>query len=298
MHKIPENFEAAASSLYGNNGGNPESPIWVCGLEWGVGYSPEEPKEPNFWSENDIFPIEPETMKAWIKGDFDEDGIGRPGGSAFYRIQVALLKAIIDGDFGKKVDPYTWMDEYGFFSKGRYGLGLNAFPVSMRNRTIAWESWTNDKVLKVDGRILSFAEWTGIPDFNAYREWCAGLRQKAFCSLRRQYHPAVIYCGGKNEANYFFRMWTDEADKNAESGRFAFKGSATEMEFQYRWLDNGANKQATLLVVGPFFGGAYGLTSYDDILECGQNIRRMCDERFNDGGAWLQKDKFIPLSVG
>ena len=297
MREIPKSFTEAAGSLYGLNGGNPESPVWLCGLEWGGGYKLEKPEEPDFYQDNDVLPVEPETVKAWLKGDFDEDGTGRPGGSAFYRVQVALLKAIVDGDLGKG-DPYTWMDEYKFFSKGCYGLGLNAFPVSMRNRATAWKNWTNDKVLKVDGRILSFAEWTGIPDFGAYRDWCAGLRQKAFCSLRRQYHPAVIYCGGKDDADYFFRMWADEADKNAESGTFAFQGSTTEMEFRYRWLDNSANEQTTLLVVGPFFGGPYGLNSYDDILDCGQTIRRMCDAHFNDGGAWLQRDKFIPLSAG
>lgn len=180
MKKIPESFVAAVSSLYGNNGGNPESPVWLCGLEWGGGYKPEAPKEPDFFEDNEVFPIEPATMKARLKGDFNEDGTGRPGGSAFYRVQIALLKAIVDGDFGEECNPYKWIDEFGFFSKGCYGFGLNAFPVSMKGRDTARENWRNDKVLKVDGQILSFAEWTGIPDFDEYRDWCAGLRQKVF----------------------------------------------------------------------------------------------------------------------
>lgn len=43
---IPENFRQAAASLYGCNGGNPESPIWLCALEWGGGYSQEKPIDP------------------------------------------------------------------------------------------------------------------------------------------------------------------------------------------------------------------------------------------------------------
>lgn len=298
MHKIPESFEAAASSLYGINGGNPESPVWLCGLEWGGGYKQEEPEEPDFSQEDesDIQTLEPETVKKYLAGDFQGNGAGRPGGSAFYRSQIALLKAIIDGDFGKD-DPYTWVDEYGFFSKNRYGFSLNAFPVSMKGRTDGSRSWIEDKVLKVGDRILSFSEWTGIPTFQEYLDWCVKQRNKVFCTFRKKYHPAVIYCGGKSEARRFFDVWADEGDQDAGNGQFEFDGTVTKMRFEYCWLNNeGFNP--TLLVVGPFFGGQYGLNSYDDILECGQNIRRICDARFNDGGAWLQRDKFIPLSVG
>lgn len=126
----------------------------------GGGYKQEEPEKPDFFpeDESDMQTSEPETVKKYLAGDFQGNGAGRPGGSAFYRSQIALLKAIIDGDFGRD-DPYTWVDEYGFFSKNRYGFSLNAFPVSMKGRTDGSRSWIEDKVLKAGDRILSFSEY-------------------------------------------------------------------------------------------------------------------------------------------
>ncbi len=59
MREIPKSFTEAAGSLYGLNGGNPESPVWLCGLEWGGGYKLEKPEEPDFYQDNDVLPVEP-----------------------------------------------------------------------------------------------------------------------------------------------------------------------------------------------------------------------------------------------
>lgn len=294
---IPEIFRQAAASLYGCNGGNPESPIWLCALEWGGGYSttePEDPEDPEkgfaAWAEP-VEAIKPETLKGWIKGDFNGDGRGRRGGSAFWRVQVSLLKAIIDAGVDDKKDPSEWVDAYRFLDEGRYGLSLNAFPVSMAGRTSAWKRWREDKVLKVGEDSLSFSEWTGFDTFYQYLDWVVETRRETFCAFRRRYRPAIIYCGGKSDANRFLQVWTDEQDKNAEKGELEIG----RFKSLYYWLDNGKNHHPTLLVLGYFFGSSpYALSSYDAIFQHGKALRELCDKKFNDGGAWLQKGKFRP----
>ncbi len=297
--KIPEGFVEAVASFYGSNGGDATNPVWLCALEWGGGYNAEKPAEPDFRRVSDISSIEPEEVKNWLAADWDGDGKGRSGGSAFHRTQVILLKAIISGTIEVgKADPYQWVDQYKFFSKGHYGLSLNAFPVSMPDRQTAARRWIEDKVLLMPetGEVMSFAEWTGISTFQDYLTWCVSLRRKVFSAFRRKHHPAVIYCGGKSESARFFDIWTDELDQDTEYGRFEFDGTVTKMEFQYRWLNNGPDVNPTLLAVGPFFGSKYGLSSYDDCLECGVKLHQLCNARFNDGGAWLQKERFMPFS--
>ena len=235
--------------------------------------------------------IEPEVLKGWIRGDWNGDGRGRPGGSAFYRVQVSLLKAIIDAGVDDKKDPYEWVDIYRFLDKGCYGFSLNAFPVSMAGRTSAWKHWVENKVLKVDGKLLSFAEWTGIDTFYQYLDWVVETRRETFCALRRKYRPAIIYCGGRSDANRFLRIWTDEKDKNAEKGEL----NLGRFNSTYYWLDNGENHHPTLLVLGYFFGSSpYALGSYQAVFEHGKALYELCNEKFNDGGAWLQRERFLP----
>lgn len=299
---IPENFRQAAASLYGINGGNPASPIWLCALEWGAGYSKEEPVDPKdpgkgFFADFETAAIEPEVLKGWIRGDWNGNGRGRRGGSAFWRVQVSLLKAIIDAgvddrkEHYDKKKPYEWVDIYRFLDKGCYGFSLNAFPVPMAGRTSAWKHWRENKVLKVGGELLSFAEWTGMDTFYQYLDWVVETRRETFCALRRKYRPAIIYCGGKSDANHFLQLWTDEQDKNAEKGELhigRFKSA-------YYWLDNEEKHHPTLLVLGYFFGSApYALNSYEDVFLHGKALRELCDKKFNDGGGWLQREKFMP----
>ncbi|MCM1512214.1 MAG: hypothetical protein NC112_03765 [Oxalobacter formigenes] len=294
--EIPENFRQAAASLYGYNGGNLESPIWLCALEWGGGYSPEKPEDPadqekGFFADFEPEPISPQTLKGFIKGDWNGDGRGRQGGSAFYRVQVGLLKAIIDAGAYDGKDPAEWVDAFRFFDKGCYGLSLNAFPVSMSGRSSAWQYWYESKVLKVGGELLSFAEWTGIDTFYQYLDWVIETRRETFCAFRRKYRPAIIYCGGKGEAHRFFQLWTDGQDKDAEKGELHIG----RFKSRYYWLNNGEKHHPTLLVLGYFFGSApYALNSYEDIFQHGKALRELCDDKFNDGGAWLQREKFMP----
>lgn len=294
---LPQNFIDAMASFYGAGGGNPASPIWLCGAEWSGGFDPAGPAgqsdpEDEFFAVNELSPIKPEKMKQFLKGDWSGTGNSCPGGSAFYRTQVRLLKAIIDPE-GYRYDaqaPYDWVDEYQFFNKDGYGLSLNAFPVAMKGRTKAPDRrWREHKVLKVQGKLLSLAEWTGIPDFEAYQNKCAAIRNRIFCALRRKYQPPLIYCGGydasQQNTSHLLQIWTDEQDK------YVLRLFPTKLEFAYRWLNNGENKAPTLLVVGYFFGNQR-LNSKRYILECGRELRFLCEREL--GKAWLRKEAFFP----
>lgn len=291
---VPEAFENAVASFYGAKGGNAESPVWLCGLEWGERWSTEHPREPGFYRKDyspEAWSLSQDVVKRYMAEPSVDAKKGRPSGNRFYQMQVGLVHAIVsDTDEGR---PAEWVDKFGFFSKGRYGLSLNAFPVSLKGGPGEEKRWKEDKVLLVHeelGRAVSFAEWTGIATFAGYRKWCVATRRKVFSMFRREYHPAIIYCSGAHETKNFFDIWTDENDWDAQGG--AFKG--IHFRGNYLWLSNGPDKNSTLLAVGPSFGSQNGLDSHDKCWWLGRTLRRLCDEKFNDGGAWLQRERFMP----
>jgi len=64
---VTEDFKKVAVSFAGGDGGNPNSDVWFCGLEWGIG---DGTSLDNFYEK---FSLSPKLIPhSWLEDDFDE----------------------------------------------------------------------------------------------------------------------------------------------------------------------------------------------------------------------------------
>ncbi|MCD8339807.1 MAG: hypothetical protein LUC43_06375 [Burkholderiales bacterium] len=297
---VPQDFKNMVVNPYwGHEGGNPESPIWLVSLEWGGGLASEKPLGPchgNKWSEPEFERWDVEKIEEQIKK------------SGVYRSYVWFLTELITGESAKEKDPIGLEKQYEFFCPGRYGLLINTFPISMKGRgnknDRANQAWQNDKVVKLKegdepSDYVTLAEWTTIPTFNDYLEWTAEFRHKnsVFSTLRRKYAPYVIYCGGNTDWKNVELAWTDDKDS---SGKLEWKplsipSSERKLHLDIRWLENGEDKNKTLLVIGPFYAGlGFALDKQSRGFAVAEIIRKWISEADFDTTDWLKVNKFLP----
>ena len=69
---MSENFTKLVESFYGSTVGNIQSPVWLCGLEWGGGYDPETPI-----LESELEPYGMEDLQATSLQDFIDSFLGK-----------------------------------------------------------------------------------------------------------------------------------------------------------------------------------------------------------------------------
>ena len=63
---VTEDFKKVAVSFAGGDGGNPNSDVWFCGLEWGIG---DEASPDDFYKK---FSLSPKLIPhSWLEDDFD-----------------------------------------------------------------------------------------------------------------------------------------------------------------------------------------------------------------------------------
>lgn len=285
--KIPKELKNITTSFFGANGGSLDNPIWLCGLEWGGGYSEEEYLVPENLQGDSVTSITVEELKAFL--------VKR--GRSFFRSQIALLHAITaNSEDRKHVRARACIDDgFHFFCKDNYGVSLNAYPISMKARSTSQVDWERKVVqLQKNSVPLSLRDWTSFDTFDDYKTWCTLQRASVFSNARLQYSPAIVYCGGIGEKRNFYRIWANQDYKEPE-GTINFSEKCSPAE--YWWLDNGQGRQETLLVIGPFFVNRYGLNSYEKCWNLGRSLRNICFERFKDNGAWLQEDLYMPRKL-
>ncbi|MCD8340268.1 MAG: hypothetical protein LUC43_08765 [Burkholderiales bacterium] len=314
-------LDAVTSPYFGADGGNVESPIWFCALEPGKGFTQERPCSPKSFfgihDEKRLYLKPPKNPKNIQEAFINHDGASVVSGSPLvHQVFVLLLTAVLTGRlncthlFGKKVEEacINLIDEFQFFQKDRHGLILNAYPISLAKHVEGNTAWCTNQCVKISDNLAKFitlAEWTGMPKLKQYLEWCALTRHNyhTFTSIRRKFSPCLVYCGGRTDKENFFKMWIDSEDQRLlgeinEYEKFSIRSStrASELNFEYVWLENGEDRSQTLLVNGPFFG-PYRSSCLTDPITCellGIKLRELLSEKFERRDLNERFSKFLP----
>ena len=295
------------------NCGGPTSPIWFCSLEPGSGsFSIDEETSkykiirPEDYSEaKEGYTTNPKFVEKYLKkqiicdylrGNFslNHNAKGRRGGSAFYRSMISILTALKEPQESSVTltRPYAAVEKYEFFDKGALGFSFNVSPISVSTRDRAQLEWCSIKnhesvdtfrLLEVpeSSEKLTFSEWTGCPNYTDFFSWCAKERYQTFKKLREFYKPKLIYCSGLSSLKGFTEFWFGEmADQQIEKYKKKYfagsKGRSTELS--YTWIEN-KDHDPTLLVIGPFFGVRYYLSSYQGNVVLARKLLELLDEK-------------------
>lgn len=169
---INDEFEKWALGFSGCDGGDIGSPsnqsIWVCGIEWGGGHTPEELL--NHIKSNVELP--PLGYEEWTHNlDY------------IFNWQTMKLLAAIDGnnvdeykDFAKNKRPFT-NGSTGYFK-------MNLYPIGFKNTNpLEWDGY--------------FSKITGFNSKEEYTAWCNEHRLKEIRVWAKSYKPKVVICLGK-----------------------------------------------------------------------------------------------------
>jgi hypothetical protein len=257
MMSVTDEFRDLALSFYGCDGGNPDFPIWTCGLEWGGGLKENE-IPPDEFSKTDpcTWDSPGESVRACLSGR-------RMG----YNQKLAWFFSFFLG-----WDIYNYKreaEEQKLFCKSGIGFKMNAFPISFKNRnSVIW----SENIIKQ----------TGLSSFHDYRVWCVENRGKYFTDLLKKHSPKIVLCTGINsyiEFHDFFRC--NKKDVMVDNNIYIAK----------------ANGDKTLVFVVPFFGGAHGINSYEKMEELVRSVKKHCYEHFRSEGwiSMYMKGEQIPV---
>lgn len=297
----------------GINCGGPTSPIWFCSLEPGSGEFSinEKTSGYNFIRSEDYseakyhYPTDPklvekylcnQTISDYLRGNFshNHNAKGRRGGSAFYRSMISILTALKEPQKSSATltRPYAAVETYDFFDEDAWGFSFNVSPISVSTRDRAQLEWCSIKnhesvdtfrLLEVpeSNEKLTFSEWTGCPNYIDFFSWCAKERHQTFKKLREFYKPKLIYCSGLSSLKSFSAFWFGEmAEQQIEKyKKIKFAGSkGKSTELSYAWIEN-KDHDPTLLVIGPFFGVRYYLSSYQGNVALARKLQKLLDEK-------------------
>lgn len=229
-------IEAYLASHAGNDGGNPSSGLWICGIEFGGDFDPPEagsqPElEPNHWSEEHLKRY-PDSVKA-----------------QYHQKAAKFLVALeqIRQDPSRRPILDGWRDYVAnrLYTRGGASFKLNLFPFSSPTVKASgwWEAYGTRFCFKNKGE---------------YFEACRELRFKFLRENRDKYNPRIILGTGKTHLKDFASAF---GFKSAESQSVRLSGGGSTRECYL------LRQNASTMVVCPFFGGRYGINSDVLILE-------------------------------
>lgn len=219
---VTEKFKNTALSFAGCDGGNLQSEIWFCGLEWGG--AQREQLDPAI-DENNIY--------SWSHDEFDGSWLAQYNQKIcwflWYFHNLEWNNGENSGIFVKR--------HHILYSQKENGIGfkMNMLPIGFPNRkSINWNE--------------TLQQLTGLNSFEEYRKWCIIHRGELFRKIVRKYQPKVIVCTGITEVNNFMQFFTCNTE---------YQTNTTEQyKFYYTKYEN------TLICVVPFFGSPSGINSY------------------------------------
>ena len=123
-------FKAMVSSFFGSAAGNIRSPVWICGLEPGGGYSPDIPIPVS-----NLAPYSFEDLQCWTADDFFGSfwGDSSPLCWAVAKILVGLKDGRYDSTrFRNRETLRKTLAADNLVGPNGLALVLNAFPISMQ----------------------------------------------------------------------------------------------------------------------------------------------------------------------
>lgn len=175
---VSSQFEQWALGYSGCDGGDIGSAgarsVWVCGIEWGGGHTPEALRE----QIGEIVDIP--------RGGYDD---WKENISYIFNWQAMKLLTVINGfelstykQFASDTKPFV-QGASGYFK-------MNLYPIAFRNTSR--EHWLRD-----------FAEITGFSTKDEYVAWCNERRLPKISEWASAHAPKMIICLGKTFRNQF-----------------------------------------------------------------------------------------------
>lgn len=237
---VAEQFKEWALGYAGCDGGDigtPENPaIWVCGIEWGGGHTPE----------GLISHMEKEMSVLGCSGGYED---WKKNIVHIFNRQVMKLLSVIHGgsfagykQFAEEVQPFV-NGENGYFK-------MNLYPIGFKDTSHS--RWKNE-----------FSEITGFNQKSDYLAWCEQYR---FPQMRRWAEvskPKLIIGLGKSYLPEFKMAFMEpDAVINHEM-------------IDDRDLYWGRNVQQSLVVVIPFMVNRHGLVRNVSIQKFGERIAKL-----------------------
>ena len=281
--KVPELFRKVVQSFSGCTSGNVDSPVWLCGLEWGGGLST---KVPTIFDSSDVYGFK--DLQCWSWQDFV--GAFWAGKSKFCQNALKVLLTIQNkGKYSKDQYDKKWdeLEKHRTVGPNGIALILNAFPISFAGRSVAADAWKKYEVLLLpEGKTQSFSEWTGLDNFGKYKEFVVKHRSPTFIAERKKRCPKLIVCFGKDSKDDFKNIWGASGE---EDFSISMEEGGKSDSFGYV-LDNfnedgTPKKEKTVLFITPFIANRYGLNSDEKIEKVFSELYGEMEKRL--GSDWL-----------
>lgn len=275
-----------AHSFYGCNVGNVHAPVWTCGLEWGGGYDSDVPI-----ALAGICPYDLSDCQTWKGGEPKTKDHDEHAGdfeqnfwavrSSFCRNVVKLLTVLhASNPTEAKWSDVSWRDLMNSIADDGFVMTMNAFPISFAGRGVADDEWRKLKVRFNNGKVVPLTEWSGQEYFYTYREEVIKQRRELYRTAMSEFKPKLILAFSK-QSDELRRLFDDCEEPAVDWGQWgtAFQslGKGNNDCF-VKTVSYGAGQ--ALLAVLPFPSGAYGLTSDEKICRVGEELAKLCDEKF------------------
>lgn len=242
-----DQFRELALSFYGSDGGNLDSEIWFCGLEWG-GHL--------VWkSDTDEAMIDPTAeepgylVTTSVRRDYQENISWSHGfsGAVANGVNQKVCWFLnyyhnLEPSDNYRYDEFVLDHEICFNQPTGKGFKMNLFPLNSATHDDAW--------------CENLTDFTGFNNRLSYKVWCMIYRGAFYQKLLKQHKPKVVLGFGKSQAAQYYRFWGAElADK--------FERTLGEVTVEYCKIP----ETESYLIISPFFGGVYGINSVSKMLD-------------------------------
>lgn len=232
-----------ACSFSGCDGGNPNAPIWLCGIEWGLRVKDGESYYQKLAEQIMAGPIPlTQTQFPWA------DSLTYPYGLSFAKLYQVIQGQAIDSHQDVKL------------LSGDELFKLNLYPIAFNS--------TDSGLWQQHG----FDSLTGFSSKSLFNNWCFFNRFPFFAELKQKHKPKLIICTGINYLTDFLMFFggVKQVDRIYEAKLLA--NSPEKRTIYWTSLDG------TLLVVLPFLSGRYGLNSNALLQAAGEKIATLYAE--------------------
>lgn len=232
-----EKIKNGEDSFLGCDGGNINSKIWFCGVEFGG-----TPKEMNTYYNDHVQFYKKDNLEI----PYRENYHGKFLQSKFDRYLTAMYLILLEKlNIDKTVDS-TIIDKFlkdKLYNKNSKSFKLNLFPIAKKD--VSWDKEIEEK-LNINR--------------NLYYSLLFKERGKFFKKIISKYNPKTIICfSPTNHSDYFIRAFLDEKES------FTFK---------YEYFTDRSNKEHlikiiksnnTQYIIVPFLGMG-NITNYEDVI--------------------------------
>ena len=250
---LVEHFKEWACSFSGCDGGDLNSPVWLCGIEWG--YSNSDGKTDEEYQEDMRIDYSQRLPAQIAQGAYEPTNLVYFEEKRWkfpYVRNVAKLYGALKGMNVEEVDR-TKTSDWKIFH-------MNLYPIAFNNESD--ELWDTYKL----------AEVTGLESKQIYRTWCLLRRFPWIADQVREHKPKLVIGTGVGYLTDFIVCCggsgiVDNIHKETIVGNPDKKETSTRTMYWTKVSDE------TTLVVTPFPSGRFGLNSNALLQKFGDRIR-------------------------